>query len=140
MSCPDKIQDHCQVPFTATFASTLTVLSATLVVFHGRGLVGTKKVIQMRRGSLTLYCSWTLPPRQARNQVGIGSCLAQHNQPVMVALGTMELPVLSVQLGSIGSSAGQVLSNLAKTHLLVLWLRHSTPTVPPPGGTARTSP
>lgn len=43
MSCPDGIWDHCQVPFTATFASTLAAPSATLVVFQGQGLLGAKK-------------------------------------------------------------------------------------------------
>lgn len=43
MSCPAVIWDHCQVPFTATFASTLAAPSATLVVFQGRGLLGAKK-------------------------------------------------------------------------------------------------
>lgn len=38
MSCPDGIRDRCQVPFTATFASTLAAPTATLVVFQGRKL------------------------------------------------------------------------------------------------------
>lgn len=37
------------------------------------------------------------------------SCSAQHSQSVMVALGTTELPLLSAQLESTGSSARQVL-------------------------------
>lgn len=43
MSCPDRIWDHCQVAFTATFASTLAAPAATRAAFQGQALPVAKK-------------------------------------------------------------------------------------------------